>query len=41
MIREHVNDLPVVDADGRLVGELVSLELFLKGKDLFNRDEAQ
>jgi CBS domain-containing protein len=41
MIREHVNDLPVVDADGRLIGELVSLELFLKGKELFNKDDAQ
>ena len=41
MLREHLNDLPVVDADGKLVGELVSLELFLKGKDLFDRDNAE
>jgi CBS domain-containing protein len=39
MIQEHVNDLPVVEPDGRLIGELVSLELFLKGKDLFNKEE--
>lgn len=36
MIKDHVNDLPVVDAEGRLIGELVSLELFLKGRELFN-----
>jgi CBS domain-containing protein len=37
MLEEHVNDLPVVDGDGRLIGELVSLELFLKGKELFEK----
>lgn len=36
MIKDHVNDLPVVDAEGRLIGELVSLELFLKGRELFH-----
>jgi CBS domain-containing protein len=41
MLRDHVNDLPVVDADGRLVGELISLELFLKGKELFEREESE
>lgn len=35
MIKDHVNDLPVVDAEGRIIGELVSLELFLKGRGLF------
>lgn len=35
MLREHLNDLPVVDEEGRLVGELVSLELFLEGRTLF------
>jgi hypothetical protein len=29
----------VVDPEGRLIGELVSLELFLKGRELF-KDEA-
>lgn len=38
MIKEHVNDLPVVDAEGRLIGELVSLELFLKGRELFKEE---
>jgi CBS domain-containing protein len=38
MIKDHVNDLPVVDAEGRLIGELVSLELFLKGRELFNSE---
>ena len=38
MIKDHVNDIPVVDAEGRLIGELVSLELFLKGRELF-KDE--
>jgi CBS domain-containing protein len=41
MIRDHVNDLPVVDADGRIIGELVSLELFLKGRELFLKDDGQ
>jgi CBS domain-containing protein len=42
MIRDHVNDLPVVDAEGRIIGELVSLELFVKGRQLFDggRDDA-
>jgi len=35
MIDDHLNDLPVVDEDGRLVGELVSLELFMAGKKVF------
>lgn len=35
MIRNRWDSLPVVDDEGRLVGELVSLELFHKGKDLF------
>ncbi len=35
MIDDHLNDLPVVDSDGRLVGELASLELFLAGKKVF------
>jgi CBS domain-containing protein len=35
MLDEHVNDLPVVDADGKLVGELNSQEIFQKGRELF------
>jgi len=39
MLREHLNDLPVVDDDGRLVGELVSLEMFLVGRALFEEGQ--
>jgi len=35
MIKNRWDALPVVDDEDRLVGELVSLELFHKGKDLF------
>ncbi|MBN1109462.1 MAG: CBS domain-containing protein [Methanomassiliicoccales archaeon] len=35
MIEDHLNDLPVVDEEGRLIGELVSLELLLEGKRMF------
>jgi CBS domain-containing protein len=35
MIDEHLNDLPVVDGDGKLIGELASLELLMAGKKVF------
>ena len=35
MLDNHVNDLPVVDEEGKLVGELNSMEIFLKGRQLF------
>ena len=35
MLDNHVNDLPVVDAEGKLIGELNSMEIFLKGRQLF------
>ncbi len=35
MVEYHLNDLPVVDADGRIVGELLSLELMLEAKKVF------
>ena len=35
MLDNHVSDLPVVDANGKLVGELNSLEIFHKGRGLF------
>lgn len=38
MVQDHVNDLPVVDGEGTLIGELVSLELFIKGKELFDQE---
>ncbi|QLH74651.1 MAG: CBS domain-containing protein [Methanomassiliicoccales archaeon] len=40
MLDDHLNDLPVVDENNRLIGELVSLELFIEGKKVFmERDE--
>ena len=41
MMEDHLNDLPVVDAEGRLIGELVSLEIFREGKELFQKDEQE
>jgi CBS domain-containing protein len=35
MLDNHVNDLPVIDSDGKLIGELNSLEVFQKGRALF------
>jgi CBS domain-containing protein len=35
MINHHLNDLAVVDEDDRLVGELSSLELFIRVRELF------
>jgi len=35
MIDNHLNDLPVVDAGGRLIGEVISLELLTIGKEAF------
>ncbi len=39
MIDDHLNDLPVVDGQGRLIGELVSMELFMAGKKVFETKE--
>jgi len=39
MMEDHLNDLPVVDAENHLVGELVSLELFLEGRRVFEPKE--
>ena len=36
MVNEHLNDLPVVDANGILVGEMASLGLLEEGKILFD-----
>jgi CBS domain-containing protein len=35
MIDNHLNDLPVVDDDYKLIGELSSVELLEKGRQLF------
>lgn len=39
MLESRVNDLPVVDKDGKLIGELISLELFIVGRELFDRPD--
>ena len=35
MVEDHFTDLPVVDDDGKLIGELNSYEIFTKGRELF------
>jgi CBS domain-containing protein len=35
MVEDHLTDLPVVDDDGKLIGELNSFEIFTKGRELF------
>lgn len=35
MVKQHLNDLPVIDGDGKLIGELISLNIFKKARDLF------
>ena len=41
MVTDHLNDLPVVDEEGKLIGELVRLELFMQGRTLFEPGETQ
>ena len=36
MLDEHMNDIPVVDDNMKLLGELNSMELFAQAKDLFD-----
>jgi CBS domain-containing protein len=36
MVEHHLNDLPVIDEEDRLVGELNSLEILVKAKQLFD-----
>ena len=40
MLENRLTDVPVVDDDHKLMGELISLELFEAVKDLFPRSEA-
>lgn len=35
MLEHHLNDLPVVDGDGKLIGELNTLQLFSIARSLF------
>ena len=37
MVEDHVNDLPVVDDDYKLIGELRTLELFQAALELFDK----
>jgi len=37
MIENRITELPIVDDDHKLIGELNSLELFAKGKALFQK----
>jgi len=39
MMDDHLNDLPVVDNDGRLIGELASLQLLMAGKKVFGSQD--
>jgi CBS domain-containing protein len=36
MVEHHLNDLPVTDEENRLVGELNSVEILVKARQLFN-----
>jgi CBS domain-containing protein len=36
MVEDHFTDLPVLDDDGKLIGELNSFEIFTKGRELFD-----
>ena len=38
MVKQHLNDLPVVDEEGKLIGEMISLNIFRKARDLFEAD---
>jgi CBS domain-containing protein len=37
MVEYHLNDLPVVDEEGKIVGELNSLEILEEAKRIFNK----
>ena len=36
MVEYHLNDLPVIDEDGKIIGELNSLEILVQAKRIFN-----
>lgn len=38
MVEYHLNDLPVLDEKGRLIGELNSMEILMQGRMLFDGD---
>jgi CBS domain-containing protein len=37
MVDHHLNDLPVIDDEGRIIGELNSLEILEEAKRVFNK----
>ncbi len=37
MVDNHLNDLPVVDEEGKIIGELNSLEILEEAKKVFNK----
>jgi CBS domain-containing protein len=37
MVEYHLNDLPVIDEDGKIVGELNSLEILVQAKKIFDK----
>ncbi len=37
MVEHHLNDLPVIDDEDRIVGELNSLEILAKAKEIFEK----
>jgi CBS domain-containing protein len=41
MVEYKLNDLPVIDEAGVLIGELNSYEILMKGRSLFDGDEGQ
>jgi CBS domain-containing protein len=36
MVEHHLNDLPIIDEEDRLIGELNSLEILVKARQLFD-----
>jgi CBS domain-containing protein len=39
MLDDHMSDLPVVDGEGHLVGELISMEMLTRARTLFQREK--
>ena len=37
MVEYHLNDLPVIDEDGKIIGELNSIEILIQAKKIFDK----
>lgn len=37
MVENHLNDLPVIDEEGKIIGELNSLEILVQAKKIFEK----